>query len=158
MIVYDLKCRNDHQFEAWFRSSDDCDEQVSAKAVSCPICGSSKLEKALMAPALASGRGLRDDPAEGRTEEPAATRPAPQQVGQFAAMGEAMRALRALREHVEKNSDYVGERFVEEARKIHHGETEKRNIYGEATLEQASELKDEGIDVAAIPWLPRENA
>jgi len=138
MILYDLKCERDHHFEAWFRDSAAYDEQAAAGEVHCPLCGGTRIAKAPMAPNLV-----------GRKEETAAS---------AAAIGEAIRMLHKMREEVEKNCEHVGPRFAEEARKIHYGEVEKRNIYGEATSEEAGELREEGIEFGEIPWLPRRNA
>ena len=135
MIVYDLKCAEGHQFEAWFRDS----AAYEADGVTCPICGSGKVEKALMAPNLARG-GPRD--------------PAPQV---DAGAVRVRRALSELREQVEANCDYVGPRFPEEARRIHYGETDPRGIYGESTAEEADALKEEGVQVHRLPWVSREN-
>lgn len=132
MILFDLRCTEGHEFEAWFRDSGAYDEQVGAGDVACPICGSHEVTKALMAPALAS-------------------RPKAKQVAQVMGM------VREVQDHIEKNFDHVGNRFAEEARKIHYGDTEKRSIYGEATKAEAKELKDEGIKVGQIPWLPRHD-
>ena len=121
MIVFDLKCRKDHIFEAWFRDNVTFDEQVEAGVVACPVCGTKKVEKALMAPHVAKGG-------------------------------------RELRRQVEENCDYVGPTFAEEARKIHYGESDERNIYGETSNEEAKALDDEGVKVQRIPWLPRENS
>jgi hypothetical protein len=140
MIRYNLRCRKAHEFEGWFRNAAAFDEQAGAGEVVCPVCGSKKVEKALMAPSVASGRG------RGR-----AAREAEQ-------AGKMMTALRELRSHVEANCDYVGPSFAEEARRIHYGESEERNIYGETTSEEAKALEDEGVEVKRIPWVPLENS
>lgn len=139
MIVFDLKCRNDHQFQGWFKNGDAFDAQSAAGEVSCPLCGDTKVEKAPMAPRLVKSRG---DAVERRAQ----------------VMAEVKRALGELRSQVEEKCDYVGDKFPEEARKIHYGETEARGIYGEATKEEADALEDEGIEVASIPWLPRTDS
>jgi hypothetical protein len=135
MILFDLRCKDGHAFEAWFRDSAAYEDQVAARDLACPVCGSAEVSKALMAPAVNSRPKI--------------------DAGQAA---EAMRLWRRVQNHVEKNFDHVGGRFAEEARKIHHGEAEKRSIYGEATKAEAKELRDEGIDVNQIPWLPRHDA
>ncbi len=140
MIVYDLKCAADHVFEAWFRDSAACDEQIRAGEVACPVCGSAEVRKAVMAPNLARGK---------------ARGPA---VQERSGSAEARKALLELRRQVEANCDYVGERFPEEARRIHYGEADRRGIYGESTLEEAQALEEEGVKVGRIPWLPRENS
>ena len=139
MIVFNLRCAKDHVFEAWFRDSATYDDQVAARKVACPACGSIKIVKAPMAPNIATSR------------ESAATK---------AAMlpAEMMLKLRELRSEVEKNSDHVGDAFPEEARKIHYGETERRNIHGDATAEEARELNDEGVEFGVIPWVPRTDS
>ena len=139
MIVYDLRCPEGHQFETWFRDSAAYEAQVEAGDVICPTCGSGKVEKALMAPNLARG-------------EPRAPTV---QVDERAV--QARRALGELRSQIETNCDYVGQRFPEEARRIHYGETDPRGIYGESTAEEADALKEEGVQVHRLPWVSREN-
>ncbi len=146
MIVYKLCCKKDHEFEAWFRDSSAADEQLEATQVVCPVCGTTTVRKALMSPRLGKG-----------SEQPAP----PAQITNDPALAERTRvaeALRELRRHVEENCDYVGPRFAEVARQIHYGETEHRDIYGEASPDEASSLRDEGIEVYGIPWLPRHDS
>ncbi len=147
MIKYNLKCEKHHVFEAWFKSSSAYDEQASKGIVSCSICGSSSIEKAPMAPSVPKkGSSLRK-----------ATEPQPS-VPETEQMAVAMKALKEIRKTVEDNCDYVGEKFAEEARKIHYGETEERGIYGEATQEERAELQDEGVELASVPWIPNSDA
>jgi len=141
MIRYDLTCANQHRFDGWFRDSDGFDSQVAENGIACPVCGSGEVSKALMTPRL-SGKSNRKKP--GLTPRPG---PDPQQLAA---------AIRTLRQHVETSADYVGDRFAEEARRIYYQETEKRGIYGEATLEDARDLNDEGIDVLPLPRLPED--
>ncbi len=136
MIVFNLKCPDAHVFEAWFRDSAGYERQASAGEIACPICGSRKIGKAPMAPNIASKREAADVNAAERD-------------------GEILGRLRALRAEVEKNSEHVGRRFPEEARKIHYGETAPRSIHGDADRKEAEALRDEGIDVRVIPWVPR---
>lgn len=138
MIVFDLRCSKGHEFEAWFRDSATCERQIEERSISCAVCGDGEVAKALMAPAVSSGR-----PEQG-PEKAHAT-------------AEAMRFLRKVQSHVEKNFDHVGERFSEEARRMHYGEAEKRSIYGDATAQDAKALREEGIQVGQIPWLPRHD-
>lgn len=140
MIVFDLKCGEDHVFEAWFKDSAAFDAQVKAKKVLCPVCGGTKVAKAPMAPRLSTSKGKDES-----------GKPSEKMVQFVQAMGE-------LRRQVEENCDYVGENFAEEARKIHYGETDPHNIYGEASAEDASALDDEGIEVQKIPWVPTTDA
>lgn len=145
MIVYALKCAQGHGFEGWFRDAATFDRQAAAGKVACAVCGDTKVEKAPMAPRLAKRRG------DNRGEAPPVeTKPG--------LPPEAVKLLNELRQKVESECDYVGERFSEEARRIHYGEAEKRGIYGEASDEQAKELVEEGIEVSKIPWLPRRDA
>lgn len=139
MIKYELKCKKEHVFEAWFQDSATYDAQAAKGQVSCPHCGSRKIVKAPMAPRLARSRG-------------------DQAADEARMAAQARKMLLELRDHVEKNADYVGSEFPEEARKMHYGDAEHRNIYGEATAEEAKELADEGIEVASIPWIPRGDA
>ena len=135
MILFDLRCANSHDFEAWFRDSTTYDQQAEAGAVSCTICGDTDISKALMAPAVTT-RAKIDD--------------------KQAAM--VRKKWREIQSQIEKNFDHVGRQFPEEARKMHYGEAEKRSIYGEATREEAKELHDEGIAVSQVPWLPPHDA
>ena len=144
MIKYNLKCENSHIFEAWFKNSSAYDEQCEKGIISCSICGSSSVEKAPMAPSV---------PRKGNNRKTETV--AKDAAGQMAA---AMTALREIRKTVEENCDYVGEKFAEEARKIHYGEVEERGIYGEATEEERSELEEEGVELATIPWVPSSDA
>ena len=137
MIVFDLRCSKGHEFEAWFRDSATYEKQVEESSITCAVCGDGKVSKALMAPAVSFGR--------------------PEKPSGPAQAAEAMRLLRKVRNHVEKNFDHVGERFPEEARKMHYGEAEKRSIYGEASAGEAKALRDEGSEVGQIPWLPRQD-
>ncbi len=145
MIVFDLKCSNDHEFETWFPSSEAFDKQRKAKKVVCPVCNDTKVDKALMAPSV-SGTKKKGEKAVHLSSK------GEEQVGKY------MAALKEIRQKVEENSDYVGDKFPEEARKIHYGETEERSIHGEATDEEAAELVEEGIDVQKIPWTPTHDA
>ena len=148
MIVFDLICEKEHLFEVWFRDSATCEQQIAVGQVPCPTCGATKVQKALMAPSL-SGSKKKDDP------EPAVPAKAAMENRQAA---EVRKALLEVRKTVEENFDYVGRGFPEEARKIHYSEAEERNIYGETTPQEAEELAEEGIEISAIPWLPRENS
>lgn len=162
MIVFDLKCRKDHVFEAWFADSETYETQVAEGTVQCPMCGDKKVSKAPMAPNVAVTKGRNEGPPQQQQQQQGR----PQQTNAYAHGGgptpqqavEAMRMLRKVREVVEKNFDHVGERFPEEARKIHYGEVEKRNIYGDASPDEARELVDEGIEVSQIPWPSRHDA
>jgi len=140
MILYELKCPSEHFFEGWFRNSDGYEEQRAAHEVACPICGSLDIEKAMMAPRL--GRSEKNLPA---VPEKAAMLPTPM---------EQLQLLRGLRKAIETGCENVGDRFAEEARKIHYGETDVRGIYGNASAEDAEKLADEGIEVAQVPWVP----
>jgi hypothetical protein len=156
MIVYDLKCRRDHVFEAWFPDSASFTEQADSGKVLCPVCCSRKVVKALMAPKVHKGHsGEREHPTKGQPERPQGGTLA---VADSEKAGELRRMLREMREHVERNCDYVGGEFAEEARRIHYGESDARGIYGETSDDEAKALEDEGIDVARVPWLPRENS
>jgi len=149
MIVFDLKCSKDHVFEAWFPDSASFAEQAEAGKVVCPVCGSKKVSKALMAPNVVNTKGRENAP----------PRPAAGVAHADAEKAAELRQmLREVRDHVEQNCDYVGEQFAEEARKIHYGETDPRGIYGETSDDEAKELEEEGIEVARVPWLPRENS
>ena len=154
MIRYSLRCEKDHAFESWFQSSSAYDQQVKRKLVSCPVCGSAKVEKAIMAPRIVSRKG-RDKPAP---EAPApAEATAPESTPLMMTQERELRAkLKELRDHIVKTADNVGERFPNEARKMHYGDIEHRPIYGEASPEEARELIDEGVEVAPLPVLPED--
>lgn len=147
MIVFDVTCANEHTFEGWFKDSETFEAQVSAGEVACPVCGDTHVRKGLSAPRLG---GLR----KGRAEAaPVAAKDAP-----GGGIDDYLKALHALKKHVEDNSEYVGEKFSEEARKIHYGETEVRSIYGEATADEAAALEDEGVGFQRIPWPGKPDA
>tara|TARA_R110002167_G_scaffold232957_1_gene438123 strand:- start:386 stop:814 length:429 start_codon:yes stop_codon:yes gene_type:complete len=139
MIVFDLICDSEHTFEAWFKDSKTFDRQRRKGEVACPVCDSTKVEKALMAPNITTAQ--------------AKDRAASTQKTVMAA--QMLQMLSEARKAVEENCDYVGPNFAEEARKIHHGEVDKRDIYGEATKEEAEELQEEGVEFGLLPWVPR---
>ena len=130
VIVYSLRCRNGHEFEGWFRDSASFDVQSGEGSLCCPTCNSRRVEKAIMAPALAAGRSAQKAQNDGKS------------MRQF---------MTGLRKYVQEHAEYVGPKFAEEARKIHYGETVDRHIYGETTAEEAKALVDEGVDVAPLP-------
>ena len=154
MIHYALACEHGHTFESWFQNSAAYDKQSKRGLVTCPVCGSAKVEKAIMAPRLARA----DVPEPPPVPAPAATTPASPAKTPVAIMGaqerELRQKLRELRDHVTKNANYVGPRFPEEARKIHYGETEHHSIYGEASPDEAKALHEEGIEFHPLPILP----
>lgn len=137
MIRFSLQCDQAHEFEGWFRSNDDFEAQQKRKLVACPNCGSHKVEKALMAPAVSTSR----------SRETLA-------LGMGAEQRQMLAEMKALSDKIKENADYVGDKFAEEARKIHFGETEARGIYGEATAEEARDLAEDGVSFLPIPVLP----
>ena len=151
MIVYDLSCDKGHTFEAWFKDSAAYDRQEKKKQLSCAICGSSRVRKALMAPSIGSAKGKGD-------EEPAPVQSSYANDPDMQKAAALMKELAELRKHVEANADYVGKKFPDEARKIHYGEKSRRSIYGEASTKEAKELTEEGIEFARIPWMPRHDS
>jgi len=161
MIRYALACEKGHAFESWFQSSAAYDKQVKRGLVTCPVCNSAKVEKAIMAPQLSGTkkRGEASPPQEvSSSATPPATPPeAPAPVAMVSPQERELRKkLKELREHLVKNADYVGKKFPEEARKMHYGEIEHRSIYGEASPDQAKELHEEGIEFHPLPVLPDE--
>jgi hypothetical protein len=160
MIRYALVCDREHSFESWFQNSAAYDKQVKRGLVTCPVCNSAKVSKALMAPQLSGvkKRGRAAAPPEVPiAEAPAGVPAAAAPVAMISPQEQEFRAkLKELREHITKNADYVGQKFPEEARKMHYGEAEHRSIYGEASPEQAEELHEEGIEFHALPVLPDE--
>jgi len=130
MIRYALTCRKDHSFEGWFRDSAAYDQQSKKNLIACPVCGTAKVSKAPMAPAVSKKADLAEAASKAKA------------VKEF---------VLNLRKKVEETSEYVGERFPTEARAIHYGDAEERQIYGEATLKDAHDLIEEGIPVAPLP-------
>lgn len=135
MIRYALRCENGHDFDGWFRSSEGFDKMQAAGQVGCTECGSVKVGKSLMAPAVPAEKPRLAAPRDPKES-----------------------AIEKLREHVEKNSDYVGMRFVEEARAMHDGSRPSRAIHGEARLEEARKLLEDGVPVAPLPFIPKQKA
>jgi hypothetical protein len=154
MIRYTLRCDHGHAFESWFQSSSAYETQEKRKLVNCPICGSAKVERAIMAPQIVSKKG-RDIEAPAPAAAPGTDVATPASTPLMMAQERELRAkLRELRDHIVKNADNVGERFPNEARKMHYGDIEHRPIYGEASPEEARALIDEGVEVAPLPVLP----
>jgi hypothetical protein len=157
MIRYALTCKDGHAFESWFASSAAYDKQIKRGLVTCPVCDTSKVEKALMTPQLARTKKSGEAPAASVSPEAPVTAEAPAPVAMVSPQEHELRKkLKELREHLTKNADYVGKKFPEEARKMHYGETEHRSIYGEASPDQAKELHEEGIEFQPLPILPDE--
>ena len=137
MIRYALACDHGHPFEAWFGSSSDYDDQAARGLVECPFCGSHAVSKQIMAPAVAGTKR---------------NAPTPEAAAKMRTM--MLEAAREVRAHVEQNFDYVGDSFAREARAIHEGRTEKREIYGEASPDEVKKLKDDGVPCSPLPSLP----
>ncbi len=151
MIRYSLVCEAGHEFETWFPSGSAYEEQRERGFLSCPVCDSKDVRKAIMAPSVTTKSG--GVPAA--SPEPAPASDSPRPVTLLSEQERAVRAmLKAVREHVTKNADYVGPGFAEEARRMHHGEVEHRSIYGEASAVEAKALIDEGIEVHPLPPAP----
>ncbi len=145
MILYQLRCHQGHDFDAWFLDGAAYDSQSASGDVTCPFCGTPEVAKAPMAPNIASGN--TDAPLHSSAEEARAKKVAER----------ILDAVDVLREEVEENCDYVGDEFADEAKRIHSGETEERGIYGEATDEEAEELDEEGVEYFRFPFRPRRN-
>ena len=142
MICFSLKCSNDHSFESWFASNAKFEALQSAGHIMCPECNSSKVEKALMAPPVRASRKA----AKTRETQPMAASPDP----------EVAEAIKAIRDHVEQNSDYVGDKFAEEARAMHEGDMPQRSIHGQAGPEEAKKLIEDGVPALPLPFIPRQ--
>jgi hypothetical protein len=159
VIKYALVCEKGHDFESWFQNSEAYDKQAKRKLVSCPTCGSTKVEKSLMAPRLSGTRKKRQGGPE-RLDTETASPPSASESAPVAIVSEQEREFRAklkeLREHLTSNSEYVGPKFSEEARRMHYGEIEHRSIYGEASPDDAKALHEEGIEFHPLPVLPDE--
>lgn len=136
MIRFSLSCGQEHGFEGWFRDNAAFEQQAEAGQIACPTCGDTAVRKAIMAPAVA------------RTDTTAAAERAAKRTAMM------MQVMRQVRQHVVNNFDNVGPKFAEEARRIHNGETEKRDIWGQATPDEAQELHEEGIPVLPLPEVP----
>ncbi len=151
MIKYQLRCSSGHEFEGWFKDGATYDAQAQANGIECPYCGDADVSKAIMAPAIPSKRSTSrveaGDAEAGLLSEERAREVA----------SKILEAVHTLRGHVESNYDDVGDKFAEEARRIHYGETDERGIYGEATADEAEEMDDEGIEFFRLPALPRRD-
>ena len=146
MIRYDLICVKGHEFDGWFRDSAAFDKQVKRHLVSCTHCGSDAVSKQLMAPGIPVKSNRKAEASQ--TMVAGTVDPRTQKL---------MQMMREMRKSVEANAEYVGDRFADEARKIHYAESEKRGIYGEAKPEDAKALIDEGIEVHPLPRLPEDS-
>ena len=158
MILYRLRCSKGHEFESWFKDSKSYERQEKKSLIGCAVCGDAKVARAVMAPRLGKGG------AKAEVEAPVAAPPPPPspEQQQMAALARHMpkelrEALIKVREQVEKNCEHVGDKFAEEARKIHYGESDKRGIYGETSEDEAEALAEEGIEFGRLPWIPRGN-
>ena len=138
VISFNLICKNDHEFEGWFRNSADFDRQAKKQLIACPDCDNTEVTKSLMAPVV----GAKDTVRAGRTEKAEQARKVRKMLGE-------------VRDYVETNFDDVGDDFTDEARKIYYGESDERPIYGNATDEDAKDLADEGVPVGKLPWVKR---
>ena len=145
MIKYDLICGKGHEFDGWFRDSAAYDGQAMRGLVSCSVCGSSKIRKQLMAPGIPAKSNRRTEPTRKMVAGPVDPRAAA-----------LLQMMREVRKTVEANAEYVGENFADEARRIHYKEADARGIYGEATMADARELVEEGIEVHPLPHLPED--
>jgi hypothetical protein len=166
MIRYDLVCSDGHEFDGWFRSIGDFETQSVRGFVTCAVCGSNRVDRALMAPRVLTSRSRAVVVEQDTASAPAAAEPAPSGVPAIAAgvgpmaiapdpqQRAMLEALVDLKRKITASADYVGDRFAEEARKIHYGEAEERGIYGKTTLDEARSLLDEGIAVQPLPILP----
>jgi hypothetical protein len=159
MIRYTLVCERQHNFESWFANSAAYDKQVKRGLVGCPICGSIKVDKAIMAPRLGrSGKPIDMPQAPPEAPAPAAApAEAPAPVAMMSSQEREFRSkLKELRDHLTRNAENVGRKFPEEARKMHYGEIEHRSIFGEASPQEAKDLHEEGIEFHPLPVLPDE--
>jgi hypothetical protein len=167
MILYRLRCSKGHEFDGWFKDSKTYERQEKRSLVGCAVCGDAQVTRALMAPRLGT-KGNKKATAVTRAvtpvEAPAAAPPPEVQQAQhqMAALARRMpkelrEALVKVRSEIEKNCEHVGDKFAEEARKIHYGESDKRGIYGETSDREAEELAEEGIEFGRLPWVPRDN-
>lgn len=161
MIHYQLRCDQAHEFDGWFKDSAAFESQAQRGLLECPECGSVAVSRALMAPSVPRKGNAKAEALPAPVPESSAPAPAeaPAQMAvDPARMPAQLRAmLQKLRAEVEKNCDYVGGGFADEARRIHNGESDRRGIYGEASPEQAEALREDGIEIARIPWVARSD-
>ena len=166
MIKYQLICDKSHEFEGWFGNSATFESQQESGLLTCPVCGSADVRRALMAPNLASPKTRKTDLAEQQPSAQPEPQPQPQAPQQASAalppaaarkMQELMSEMRALQTKIRQKCRDVGNDFAEEARKIHYGEVEPEGIYGQATAEEREALDEEGIEIMDMPWLPKDN-
>lgn len=153
MIRYDLCCEKGHEFDGWFQGSAAFDTQAEAGLLACPRCGGTKIEKALMTPGLPVKANARRDAVPTREVEAPAD-PAPGPLAPDPRQAALREAVRQLHSKVRENAEYVGDRFADEARRIYYADTPERGIYGEATVDDAKALHEEGIEVLPLPNLP----
>jgi hypothetical protein len=158
MILYRLRCSKGHEFESWFKDSKAYERQEKKSLIGCAICGDAKVARAIMSPRIGKGEKTVEVEPPAATQAPAP--PAEQQ--KMAALARHMpkelrEALLKVRAEVEKNCEHVGDKFAEEARKMHYGESDKRGIYGETSEEEAEALAEEGIEFGRLPWIQRDN-
>lgn len=155
MIRYALRCETGHEFESWFQDSAAYDKQVKRKLIACPICQSLKVEKAIMAPGIARGRKRDSAPLPAPSSAPAnGSQPATPML--MAQQTELRTKLKELRDFIKSNAENVGEKFPDEARKMHYGEIDHRPIYGDASADEAKSLIEEGVEVMPLPVLPED--
>nr|ADI16863.1 uncharacterized protein conserved in bacteria [uncultured alpha proteobacterium HF0010_13E22] len=166
MIKYQLICDKSHEFEGWFGGSAAFESQQESGLLTCPVCGSADVRRALMAPNLASPKTRKTELAEQQPSAQPEPQPQPQATQQASAalppaaarkMQELMSEMRALQTRIREECRDVGNDFAEEARKIHYGEVEPGGIYGQATAEEREALDEEGIEIMDMPWLPKDN-
>jgi len=150
MILYQLRCGREHEFEAWFRDSASYDQQHKRGDIDCPMCGDANISKAPMAPNL--GKGTRKESVDSDDVSIDSVEKRAREVAR-----QILNNAGKLREAIEDNCEYVGDEFAEEARRIHYGDAEERGIYGRATEKETVELDEEGIEVYRIPGPPRRN-
>ena len=144
MIKYNLECSCGETFESWFQNSNEYEKLLKKNLINCYVCGSSKtVKKRIMAPSIATSKtSVAEKDVEQKKEF----------------LKNVKSKIKELNDYVAKNAEYVGDKFVSEVRSIHYDKKKKRNIYGNATLEETKELQEEGIEVATIPWAPKEDA
>ena len=143
MILFDLKCDKDHKFEAWFASTDNYEKQLKKMLIVCPYCGSTKIQKSLMAPNINIKYGSKKNVRKNKTDS---------------YQRKLENKIKKFKKFIVENTDNVGNNFAEEARKIYYGETKSRPIRGESTEKETKELVEEGIPISKLPWQTKEDA
>ena len=142
MIKYNLKCDNDHEFESWFSDSNEFNKLNKKNLLECIYCSSNKIQKSIMSPMVSGTKSTEDENKVSLLDKK---------------LINEKKQLIKLREHIEKNFEFVGDKFSEKVRDVYYDKDTKKSIYGTTTPEEKKELEEEGIDLLSIPWVSKDN-